>query len=37
MGETGRRLVQERYAWPAIVDALTKEYEAVIERSRSDR
>jgi glycosyltransferase involved in cell wall biosynthesis len=37
MGDNGRRLVQERYAWPAIVDALTKEYEAVIERANSDR
>lgn len=32
MGEAGRRLVQDRYVWPAIVDALTKEYEGVIER-----
>jgi glycosyltransferase involved in cell wall biosynthesis len=37
MGDMGRRLVQERYSWPAIVDALTKEYEAVIERANSDR
>jgi glycosyltransferase involved in cell wall biosynthesis len=37
MGDMGRRLVQERYAWPAIVDALTKEYEAVIERANTDR
>jgi len=34
MGSAGRGLVQDRYTWPAIVDALTKEYEAVIERSR---
>lgn len=32
MGEAGRRLVRTRYTWPAIVDALTKEYEAVIKR-----
>lgn len=32
LGQAGRRLVQERYTWPAIVDALTREYEAVIER-----
>lgn len=34
MGANGRRLVQERYTWPAIVDTLTKEYQAVIERHR---
>ncbi|MGV0795025.1 glycosyltransferase [Mycolicibacterium sp. XJ1819] len=33
MGDVGRRLAQERYSWPAIVDALTKEYEAVVERA----
>jgi glycosyltransferase involved in cell wall biosynthesis len=32
MGEAGRSLVQERYTWPVIVDSLTREYEAVIER-----
>jgi glycosyltransferase involved in cell wall biosynthesis len=32
MGQAGRNLVQHRYSWPAIVDALTREYEAVIER-----
>lgn len=37
MGEAGRLLAQQRYSWPAIVDALTKEYEAVIERARTDR
>lgn len=34
MGEAGRRLVRERYTWPSIVDALTLEYQAVIERHR---
>ena len=34
MGEAGRRLVQERYTWPAIVEALTREYEAVIARTK---
>ena len=32
MGEAGRRLVQARYTWPAIVESLTAEYERVIER-----
>jgi glycosyltransferase involved in cell wall biosynthesis len=35
MGAAGRRLVQDCYTWPTIVDALTMEYEAVIERHRS--
>lgn len=35
MGEAGRHLVQERYTWPAIVDVLTREYEAVIARRHS--
>ena len=35
MGEAGRRLVQERYTWPAIVAALAHEYEAVINRHRA--
>lgn len=35
MGQAGRQLVQTNYSWPAIVHALTKEYEAVIERTRS--
>ena len=34
MGEAGRELAQQRYTWPAIVDALTREYERVIARSR---
>lgn len=34
MGGTGRRLVQERYSWPAIVDALSEEYAALIARAR---
>ena len=32
MGEAGRRLVQTRFTWPAIVGALTTEYERVIAR-----
>ena len=32
MGKAGRRLVQAHYTWPAIVDALTREYQAVIDR-----
>ena len=35
MGAAGRRLVRERYTWPAIVEALTGEYEAVIERTKA--
>ena len=35
MGKAGRQLVQERYTWPAIVDALTREYEAIINRHRA--
>lgn len=34
LGEAARRLVRARYTWPAIIGALTKEYEAVIERQR---
>jgi glycosyltransferase involved in cell wall biosynthesis len=37
MGEAGRRLVQDRYVWPTVVDAMTKEYELVIERAKSHR
>lgn len=32
MGAAGRRLVQERFAWPAIVEQLTAEYQKVIDR-----
>jgi glycosyltransferase involved in cell wall biosynthesis len=32
MGKAGRNLVQQRFTWPAIVNALTAQYEAVIER-----
>ncbi len=35
MGEAGRRLVQARFTWPAIVEALTAEYERVIARHRA--
>jgi len=31
MGRAGRRLVQERFTWPAIVEKLTKEYQRVLE------
>ncbi len=34
MGRAGRSEAQARYTWPAIVDALSREYEAVIERTR---
>ena len=34
MGEAGRRLVQRRFAWPAIVGQLTSEYQKVIDRHR---
>lgn len=37
MGEAGRRLVQARFTWPAIVDALTVEYERVIARHRAGK
>lgn len=30
MGLAGRRLVEEKYTWPPIVERLTREYEAVI-------
>jgi glycosyltransferase involved in cell wall biosynthesis len=32
MGAAGRRTVQLRYSWPPIVDALTREYEAILAR-----
>lgn len=35
LGEAGRRMVRERYTWPTIVDVLTREYQAVIERHRN--
>lgn len=35
MGRAGRRLVEERYTWPLVADALAKEYEGVIARRRS--
>ena len=35
MSEAGRRLVQARFTWPAIVEALTTEYEWVIARHRT--
>ncbi len=35
MGAAGRRMARERYAWPQIVEVLTREYEAVISRHRT--
>jgi glycosyltransferase involved in cell wall biosynthesis len=37
MGRAGRSLVQQRFTWPAIVNALTAQYEAVIERYGRNR
>jgi glycosyltransferase involved in cell wall biosynthesis len=37
IGQAGRQLVQERYSWPAIVDALTKEYQSAIKRTHTQR
>jgi glycosyltransferase involved in cell wall biosynthesis len=37
VGEAGRRLVQARYTWPAVVEALTREYEAVIARHKGGK
>ncbi len=37
MGEAGRRLVQARFTWPAIVETLTAEYERVIARHRAGK
>jgi glycosyltransferase involved in cell wall biosynthesis len=34
MGAAGRRLVQARFTWPAIVAQLTAEYQNVIDRHR---
>lgn len=34
MGRSGRQFVQERYSWPSIVDALTKEYTQLLEPPR---
>lgn len=34
MGDAGRRLVQAHYTWPAIVELLSSEYAATIERRR---
>lgn len=34
MGQAGRRAAQAHYTWPAIVEALSREYEAVIARTR---
>jgi len=34
MGAAGRRLVQARFTWPAIVAQLTAEYQKVIDRHR---
>lgn len=35
MGEAGRRLVQTKYTWPAIIDDLTLEYEQMVTRYRN--
>lgn len=37
MGEAGRQMVKARFTWPAIVDALTAEYEQVIARHHADK
>jgi len=37
MGAAGRRMVRERYSWPPIVEALTREYETVIARTRESK
>lgn len=34
MGKAGRQFVQQHYIWPAIIGALTSEYERVIRRVR---
>jgi len=37
MGMAGRKLAQEKYSWPKIVDVLTAEYEKAIIRTRHNR
>jgi glycosyltransferase involved in cell wall biosynthesis len=37
MGAAGRRLIQERYTWPGIVDSMTQEYQNVIDRQSRAR
>ena len=37
MGTAGRKLAQDKYSWPKIVDAMTAEYEKAIVRTRHDR
>ncbi len=34
MGEHNRRLVEERYSWPRVVDRLEAAYREAIDRSR---
>jgi glycosyltransferase involved in cell wall biosynthesis len=36
MGEAGRRFVHAHYAWPVIIDKLTKEYEALVDRANGN-
>ena len=36
MGARGRRLVEEKYTWDAVVKAMVKGYEEVIPRYRQD-
>lgn len=37
MGLAGRRLVEDKYTWPPIVDQLTREYQAVIARNQASK